>query len=270
MPLDNESAISTSASAYRTQVLAEKLREFIKRSGKTQRQVADEAGIPQPSYLSHMVNGRINWVESNYFPELSTALGLNLREIEELRPDAVTKMMAAAAESASYYASAKDKNRQVPVLGIKENVEFLSNGAIAVAGTALLPVFDLNQPDEALDHIHASIPRSEYKSNLKVYEINDDSFLDSESKRGYQYGDLAYASMLKPDMRIKPELGTVYLLIHKGKYYFRRYVKISNTDEYFLAYNGDFFQSKMFKINEVEIVGVLEKLQTIPRAPEKW
>lgn len=67
----------------------EKLRQYIKRTGKTQRQIADEAGIPQASYLSHMVNGRVNWVEGEYFRPLTVALGLSVAEIRELKPEIV-------------------------------------------------------------------------------------------------------------------------------------------------------------------------------------
>lgn len=69
--------------------LAEKLRGFVKRSQKTQRQIAEQSGIPSPSYLSHMVNGRINWVESEYFRPLSRVLDLTVEEIQELNPDIV-------------------------------------------------------------------------------------------------------------------------------------------------------------------------------------
>ncbi|WP_345467955.1 helix-turn-helix transcriptional regulator [Deinococcus carri] len=66
-----------------------KLREYIKRSTKTQRKIAEEAGIPNPSYLSHMVNGRVNWVEGDYFRPLSEALGLSRDEIRELKPEII-------------------------------------------------------------------------------------------------------------------------------------------------------------------------------------
>ncbi|MDV6376454.1 helix-turn-helix domain-containing protein [Deinococcus arenicola] len=67
----------------------EKLRGYIKRSGKSQRQLSDEVGIPQPSYLSHMANGRVNWVEGDYFRPLSEALGLSKEEIRELKPEII-------------------------------------------------------------------------------------------------------------------------------------------------------------------------------------
>lgn len=69
--------------------LAEILKGYIQRSGKTQRQVAEEAGVPNPSYLSHMANGRINWIESDYFRPLTIALGMKVAEIAELKPDLI-------------------------------------------------------------------------------------------------------------------------------------------------------------------------------------
>ena len=69
--------------------LAELLKAYIARSKKTQRQIAEEAGVPNPSYLSHMANGRVNWVESDYFRPIATALGLKTHEIAELKPDLI-------------------------------------------------------------------------------------------------------------------------------------------------------------------------------------
>ncbi|WP_197408542.1 helix-turn-helix domain-containing protein [Deinococcus actinosclerus] len=125
MPFDAERAINEAVDAYLTPIqLGEELRRFIKRSGKTQRQVADEAGMPQPSYLSHMVNGRINWVESAYFPGLVTALNLSLREIKKLRPDIVTQLVTAAVQAGTFDEPAMPapKPRTLPH-GLQEAVE---------------------------------------------------------------------------------------------------------------------------------------------------
>ncbi|EYB69095.1 hypothetical protein DEIPH_ctg011orf0063 [Deinococcus phoenicis] len=39
-----------------------------------------------PTYLSQMVNGKVNWVNSSYFPALVTALGLKAEQVRELKP----------------------------------------------------------------------------------------------------------------------------------------------------------------------------------------
>ncbi len=69
--------------------LGELLKTYIKRSGKTQRQVAEETGIPSPTYLSQMANARVNWVASEYFRPLTKALGLSVAEIADLNPDLI-------------------------------------------------------------------------------------------------------------------------------------------------------------------------------------
>lgn len=74
------------------------LRALIKATGKTQAQIADEIGVDR-TYVSQMVNGKVNWVNSAYFPALVAALGLNFRQVEKLRPDAVTQLMSAAIQS---------------------------------------------------------------------------------------------------------------------------------------------------------------------------
>ena len=80
------------------------LRKYIQRSSKTQRQVADEVGIGQPSYVSHMANGRVNWVESEYFPKLAEALSLTVDEVKELRPEVIViaAPVASSAAAAEY------------------------------------------------------------------------------------------------------------------------------------------------------------------------
>ena len=87
--------------------LGELLKGYITRSGKTQRKLAEEAGIPNPSYLSHMANGRINWVESDYFRKLATALDLSVAEIQALNPDIVISTVSEEAEPISYSAGAR-------------------------------------------------------------------------------------------------------------------------------------------------------------------
>lgn len=71
------------------------LRALIKAAGKTQAQIADDLGVDR-TYVSQMVNGKVNWVNSAYFPALVTALGLNFRQIQQLKPDAVTGLVSAA------------------------------------------------------------------------------------------------------------------------------------------------------------------------------
>lgn len=95
--------------------LAEMLKGYIARSKKTQRQIAEEAGVPNPSYLSHMANGRINWVESDYFRPIATALGLKTQEIAELKPDLIlTERPLTDAERRGWVLPEEDAEPEIP------------------------------------------------------------------------------------------------------------------------------------------------------------
>lgn len=74
------------------------LKSLIRASGKTQAQVAAEIGT-DPTYISQMANGKVNWVNSAYFPALVGVLGLNFTQVRSLRPDAITDIAAAAAKA---------------------------------------------------------------------------------------------------------------------------------------------------------------------------
>lgn len=68
--------------------LAERLKGYIARSPKTQRQIAEEIGVEE-SYLSKLANGATNWTTGKYFSPLVRALGLREAEVIELKPDAI-------------------------------------------------------------------------------------------------------------------------------------------------------------------------------------
>jgi transcriptional regulator with XRE-family HTH domain len=68
--------------------LGERLRGYIRASGKTQAKVAEEIGT-DPTYVSQLVNGRVNWVKSDYFRKLAEVLDLTVEDITELNPDMV-------------------------------------------------------------------------------------------------------------------------------------------------------------------------------------
>lgn len=78
---------------FSRQELGERLKVFIRRATKTQAQVADEVEMDR-TYLSQMVNGKVNWVNSSYFPALVTTLGIKEHEVRELNPAAVITVAA--------------------------------------------------------------------------------------------------------------------------------------------------------------------------------
>lgn len=74
--------------------LADLLQHYIERSGKTQRQIAEEIGVEE-SYVSKMANGVVNWTTSRkYFAPLAKALGLKPEEVVEVNPSAVVSFDA--------------------------------------------------------------------------------------------------------------------------------------------------------------------------------
>lgn len=89
--------------------LATKLQRFIARSGKTQRQIAEEIDVEE-SYVSKMAGGTVGWVNSRkYFAPLVRALGLSPEEVKEIKPDAVVEFKAPPAP-------ASDPDPPVPML----------------------------------------------------------------------------------------------------------------------------------------------------------
>lgn len=68
--------------------LAEKLKGYIRRAEKTQTQLAEELNTDK-TYISQMATGKVNWVNSSYFPALAEALSLSKEEIRELKPEII-------------------------------------------------------------------------------------------------------------------------------------------------------------------------------------
>ena len=84
--------MSLSGDAMHRFELAERLKGFIRRSGKTQAQLADELGVDK-TYMSQLATGKVNWVNSSYFGALAGALGLSEHEVRELNPAAVVNIL---------------------------------------------------------------------------------------------------------------------------------------------------------------------------------
>ena len=82
------------ASIQERQNLADQLKAFIERSGKTQRQIADELGVDE-SYVSKLASGSINWTASRkFFVPLVRSLSIRPDEVAALRPDVVIEFAA--------------------------------------------------------------------------------------------------------------------------------------------------------------------------------
>lgn len=57
------------------QALGRQLRGFLRAAGKTQRELADELNVGA-TYVSQLVNGKVNWVRSGYFSAIVRALNV--------------------------------------------------------------------------------------------------------------------------------------------------------------------------------------------------
>jgi len=85
---------------------AGKLQQYIARSGKTQRQIAEEIGVEE-SYVSKMAGGTVGWVNSRkYFAPLVRALGLTPEEVKEIKPDAFVEIATITPASSALTAAA--------------------------------------------------------------------------------------------------------------------------------------------------------------------
>lgn len=151
------------------------LRALIKATGKTQAQVAEDIGT-DPTYVSHMVNGKVNWVNSAYFPALALSLGLTVRQIELLRPDMVTPLVAAAVK-AGYEASQPDTARssvrvRIPVY------------ALAAAGAGIWTDEDI------IDYVEVE-PEVANRRNRTSFQVDGDSMEPTLSNGDYIHVDLA-------------------------------------------------------------------------------
>jgi transcriptional regulator with XRE-family HTH domain len=73
----------------------EKLAAYLKRARKQQKELAAELGV-EPSYISRMVKGHINWTTGQYFGQIASRLDLQDHEIKELNPAAVVEITSPA------------------------------------------------------------------------------------------------------------------------------------------------------------------------------
>lgn len=68
-------------------------KDRIKKRGLLIKDVAERVGA-DPSYMSHMLSGRVNIVDSDYFNALVRELNLSLEEVRAISPDAVVTVAA--------------------------------------------------------------------------------------------------------------------------------------------------------------------------------
>lgn len=70
----------------------DKLASYLRRAGKQQKDLAAEIGV-EPSYISRMVKGHINWTTGQYFGQIASSLRLKDDEVKELNLAAVVEVV---------------------------------------------------------------------------------------------------------------------------------------------------------------------------------
>lgn len=101
------------ASALASLSASEQLRLLIKETPSigTQAKLAEALGIDR-TYVSQMATGKVNWLNSGYFPAMVKLFGLTAEEVEVIKPDAVITFEAAPAPSFDPRALFHPKGRQ--------------------------------------------------------------------------------------------------------------------------------------------------------------
>ena len=72
----------------------DRLAVYLKRAKMQQKELANALGI-EPSYISRMVKGHINWTTGQYFGQIASRLELKDHEIKALNPAAVVEIVGA-------------------------------------------------------------------------------------------------------------------------------------------------------------------------------
>lgn len=80
--------------AVTAQEAGEKLASYLRRAGMQQKELAAAIDV-EPSYISRMVKGHINWTTGQYFGKIASLLRLKDDEIKALNLAAVVEITAA-------------------------------------------------------------------------------------------------------------------------------------------------------------------------------
>lgn len=173
------------------QELAERLQGFIARSGKTQRQIAEEIGVDE-SYISKLATGSINWAASRkYFGRLAQALGLRPDEISEVNPAAVVEYRQPTGIRPAH--GPEDMQGLTPY---RDGVEVRHLGKVA-AGRLGSVVYDHIETRRIPDDIANGYNRDD----LFTLEVTGDSMTDSDVRFEVKHGEtVVIHSSLQPEL----------------------------------------------------------------------
>lgn len=154
------------------------LRQLIREVGKTQAQIADELGV-DPTYVSQMVNGKVNWRNSMYFPALVTALGLTFRQVQQIRPDAVSDLVSMAVRTGVDLAG----NELRPSDRVQVAVH-----ALASAGEGVWT------DSSALEYVYVE-PWVARRKNRQTFRVDGDSMQPTLSNSDYIHVDVTQVQL---------------------------------------------------------------------------
>jgi SOS-response transcriptional repressor LexA len=216
--------------------LADALKRYIQRSGKTQRKISEEAGIPNPTYLSQMANGRVNWIESDYFRPLSDVLGLSIQEMKELNPS----LIVTTSDNTSPYIPANV--REIP------DVILMPVYSLASAGMPM-------QDAEPLDYDPIAMPRDQWHPALVLFLAEGESMSDGQED-SIRSGDILHVDMRDTD----PTEGRVMVVQIPGQGVTVKRVRMLGGAYWLFSDNPDQRRFPPFQADEAKILGGVREL----------
>lgn len=88
-----------------------KLAEYLRRSKMQQKELAAALGV-EPSYISRMVKGHINWTMGKHFGQIASKLALADHEIKMLHPASVVEIVQSS--NMTQASAAEDAGPEIP------------------------------------------------------------------------------------------------------------------------------------------------------------
>lgn len=226
------------ASVQERQNLADRLKAFIERSGKTQRQIADELGVDE-SYVSKLASGSVNWTASRkFFVPLIRSLGIRPDEVAALRPDVVIEF-AAPSVPIHTIATGNDLTALDSGAYIMKNLHALAQ--------ASRPVSEM----EPLEH-GSPIPveRARLRSGTVLFEVAGDSMRTGETS-GILPGDVVFVDTSDREA----VAGRVYVIALEGEGVCIKRVRSLAGALWLFSDNPDQANYPPFQAEEARIVG---------------
>lgn len=219
----------------------ELLKDFIRRSGKTQRKLADEINA-DPTYISQMTRGKVNWINSQYFAAIVSALGIRPDEVRELKPESVINFQA-----------------------VKPATE--TGGHLEQLGYTMKNVYDLVQasrPRTEMEPIPdispVPVPNRDLRPGAELFRVRGDS-MTVGGQGGILEGDVIYV-----DTRdLTPQPGRVYVLHIPGDGVCLKRVQVLGDALYLFSDHEDQSLYPPFRADDARVIGRVYHVTRTPR-----